>query len=480
MWMNKSIVEIHSGLVKKKVTPLELVEECISLCSKDSCNSFEATCFDTAIKDAKKIKEVKEEEILKGIPFFAKDNFSTKGVETTASSNSLNGYIPLFDASVITKLKNAGMILMGKTTLDELAMGGTGTTSHKGISTNPYDHSRIIGGSSCGSAGVVSQGIVPFALGSDTGDSVRKPASHAGLVGFKPTWGRVSRYGLFPFAASLDTVSYFTRNVLDASYILSYISGYDNKDMSSSKRKKEKYQEYVLNKNRLKKIGYFKEVYNSIENKKIKSAFDNLLLKLKEKGYVVSEYDYPKDLLNALYPTYMLISCAEATSNDANIDGIKFGQGESDAKSWKEYMTKVRTKGFSTLIKRRFIIGSYSLLEENIDEMFTRAQKARRLIVNKLNEFFDDFDYLLVPASYSIPSKVDSLDTKWSSKPSFLDNILTLGNFGGNPSITLPLTFCDNLPIGVNVTGRVFEDGYVFSLASDIEKITKLSNLVKE
>lgn len=480
MWMNKSIIEIHNGLVKKKVTPIQLVEECISLSNNDKCNSLEATCFDEARKQALKIKEIKEDEILKGIPFYAKDNISTMGVETTASSNSLNGYVPLFDASVITKLKNAGMILMGKTTLDELAMGGTGTTSHKGVSTNPYDHKRIIGGSSCGSAGVVSQGIVPFALGSDTGDSVRKPASHAAIVGYKPTWGRVSRYGLFSFATSLDTVSYFTRNVLDASYILSYISGYDNKDMSSSSRKKEKYQDYILKKKKLKKVGYFKEVYNSIKNKDIKNAFDDLLNKLKDKGYQVSEYDYPIELLNALYPTYMIISCAEANSNNANIDGIKFGPGVSDAKSWVEYMTKARTKGFSELIKRRFVIGSFSLLAENQEEMFTRAQKARRLIVNALNDFFDEHDFLLLPASYSIPSKISELDTKWSTKPSYLDNILTLGNFGGNPSITLPLTFSSSLPIGVNVTGRVFEDGYVFSLASEIEKITKLTNLVKE
>ena len=480
MWMNKSITEIHSALVKKKVTPIELVEECISLSEKDKCNSLEACCFDQARKQAKEIKEIKEEEILKGIPFFAKDNFSTLGVETTASSNILNGYIPIFDASVITKLKNAGMILMGKTTMDELAMGGNGTTSHKGVSTNPYDHKRIIGGSSCGSAGVVSTGIVPFALGSDTGDSVRKPASHAGLVGFKPTWGRVSRYGLLSFATSLDTVSYFTRNVLDASYILSCISGYDNKDMSSSTRKKEKYQDYVLKKKTFKKIGYFKEVYNSITNKQIKEAFDNLLSNLKEKGYVVSEYDYPKELLYALYPTYMIISCAEANSNNACLDGIKYGPGVKDASSWVEYMTKARTKGFSELIKRRFVIGSFSLLSQNQEEMFTRAQKARRLIVNELNKFFDEHDYLLLPAAYSLPPKISELDTKWSSKPDFLDNILTLGNFGGNPSITLPLTFINNMPLGVNVTGRIFEDGYVFSMACEIEKITKLSNLVKE
>ena len=479
-WNNKSITEIHNALVKKEVTPTELVKECIEESKKDKCNSLEATCFEEALSNAEKIKEVKDNEILKGIPFYAKDNFSTKGVETTASSNILNGYVPIYNATVIDKLKKAGMILMGKTTMDELAMGGTGLSSHKGISTNPYDHERIIGGSSCGSAGVVAQGFVPFALGSDTGDSVRKPASYNSLVGYKPSWGRVSRYGLFAFATSLDTVAYFTRNVLDASYILSAIDGHDKKDMSSSYRTKEKYYEYIKKEKKLKKIGYFRYVYENITNKDIKVAFDKLVDNLMKNGYIVEEYDYPKELLDALYPTYMIISCAEATSNNACLDGIKYGQGVSDASSWVEYMTKARTKGFSSLIKRRFVIGSYSLLEENQKDIFIKAQKARHLIVNELNKFFDIFDYLLVPASYSEPKKISEIETRWSSKPDFLDNILTLGNFGGNPSITLPLTTTNKMPVGVNVTGRTFEDGYVFSLANDIEKITNIHDKVKE
>lgn len=479
MWMNKSISEIHQGLVNREVTASELVEECISLIQKDDCNCFEATAFEEARKQAEKITEVKENEFLKGIPFLAKDNYSTKGIETTASSNILNGYVPLFDATVIKKLKNAGMIMVAKTTMDELAMGGTGTTGHKGNTLNPYDHERIVGGSSCGSAASLAEGIAPFALGSDTGDSVRKPASHAGLVGFKPTWGRVSRFGLFPFAPSLDAVGYFTRNVLDASYVLTTLAGHDDNDMSSSFRKKEKYQDYVLNHRVLKKVGYFKAVMDNITDPQIKEAYQNILDKLAKKGYEVIAYDYPVELLDALYPTYMLISCAEATSNDANLDGIKFGPAATDhPTTWQEYMKECRTKGFSDLIKRRFVIGSFSLLAENQPEMFNRAQKARRLIVDELNRFFDSVDYLVVPASYSIPKKIKDLSTAWSTKPDFLDNILTLGNFGGNPSITIPMMKKEGLPIGINITGRVFEDGYVFAMAKEIEDITGLHDLV--
>lgn len=481
MWMNKSISELHEALVKKEVTASQLVEECIELVQKDRCNSFEATAFEEARKQASKIVEVKEDEYLKGIPYLAKDNYSTKGIETTASSDILNGYVPLFDATVIKKLKNAGMILVAKTTMDELAMGGTGTTGHKGNTTNPYDQERIVGGSSCGSAASLAQGIAPMALGSDTGDSVRKPASHAGLVGYKATWGRISRYGLFPFAPSMDAVGFFTRNVLDASYVLTALSGHDENDMSSSFRKKEKYQNYVLEHKTLKKVGYFNGVMDAITDPQIKEAYQNILNQLKEKGYEIVAYDYPLELLDALYPTYMLISCAEATSNDANLDGIKFGPAATNhPKTWQEYMKECRTKGFSDLIKRRFVIGSFSLLAENQPEMFNRAQKARRLIVNELNKFFDSVDYLVVPASYSVPKKISELSTAWSTKPDFLDNILTLGNFGGNPSITVPMMKENGLPIGINITGRVFEDGYVFGLADEIEKITGLHDLIAE
>lgn len=477
--MNKSIGELHTLLVNGEVTSTDLVLDAIEGCKNDKCNSLEATCYEKAIEEAKKITEVKEDEYLKGIPYLAKDNYSTKGVETSGSSNILNGYVPLFDATVVSKLKNAGMIQIGHTTMDELAMGGTGTTGRKGTTTNPYDTTRIVGGSSSGSAAAMAQGIVPFALGSDTGDSVRKPASHAGLVGYKPTWGRVSRFGLFPFAPSLDTIGYFTRDVLDSAYVLTALAGHDNKDMSSSRRKKEKYENYVLSGKSFKRVGYFKAIVDNMPEGEIKKAFLDLIEKLKIAGYEVNAYDYPVELLDALYPTYMLISCAEATSNNANLDGIRFGpKADGKPETFKEYMTDCRTRGFSDLIKRRFVIGSFSLLSANQEEMFTRAQKARRLIVDKMNDFFDSFDYFISPASFSIPSKIDELSTAWSTKPDFLDNILTIGNFGGYPSLTLPMTFVSGMPIGLNITGRIFEDGRVFALAKDVEDITGLRCLV--
>lgn len=478
-WMNKSISSLHDLLVKGKVTASELVEDCIQAIGKDRCNSFEATCFDKAREEAKKIASVKEEEYLKGIPFLAKDNFSTRGVETTGSSKILEGYVPLYDATAVSRLKRAGMILVAKTTMDELAMGGTGTTGHKGVTTNPYDKTRIVGGSSCGSAAAVSQGIAPLALGSDTGDSVRKPASYSQTVGYKATWGRISRFGLFPFATSLDAVGFFTRNVKDAAYVLSALAGHDTMDMSSSYRKKERYQNYVLEHRTLKRVGYFKSVLEAMKDETIKGSYLDLLHSLSEKGYDVIEYDYPEALLDALYPTYMILSCAESTSNNANLDGIRFGpKAKGECKTYEEYMTRARTDGFSDMIKRRFVIGGFSLLSANQSEMFNRAQKARRLIVDEMNKFFDSIDYLVLPASYDKPKKIDELSTAWSTKPDFLDNILTIGNFGGYPSLTLPLGVEDGLPFGINITGRIFEDGYVLSMGNEIESIVKRKDII--
>jgi aspartyl-tRNA(Asn)/glutamyl-tRNA(Gln) amidotransferase subunit A len=242
-YLDLTIREIHEALVSKKVTPLELVLESLKRAEADTNNCFEYIAKDEAIEFAKSLGEPEENNLLWGIPYLLKDNFSTKNIPTTASSNILNNYVPVFDATVVKKLKDAKAILIGKTTLDELAMGGTGMSGHKGITYNPYDdkNERLCGGSSCGSAAGVSSAITPFSIGSDTGDSVRKPASFNALVGIKPTWGRISRYGLFSFANSLDHVAYFTRSVEDSAIVLSALAGRDDKDMTSSFEKVDNY-----------------------------------------------------------------------------------------------------------------------------------------------------------------------------------------------------------------------------------------------
>lgn len=477
-YLDLTIKEMHQALVDKKITPLELTLEAIKRAKEDNNNAFETILVKEAIEIASNLKEPEVDNIFWGIPVGIKDNFSTKGILTTGSSEILRDYVPVFNATVVQKLLDAHAVPIAKTTLDELAMGGTGTTGHKGITYNPYDpsHTRLVGGSSCGSAAMVSNAIVPFALGSDTGDSVRKPASYAGLVGFKPTWGRISRFGLFPFAPSLDHVAYFTRSVEDSALSLSLLAGRDNHDATSSTKPVEDYAKAINNPIKGVKIAVLREVVDSIDDKNILEAFNNTIKELEKQGAVVEYVDFSIKLLESIYPTYMVISCAEATSNNANLDGIKFGP-RYEADTYTDVMIKARTKGFCELIRRRFIIGSFALMRENQNDLFLRAQKARRLIVNRTNEILSDYDFIYVPAAPSIAPKFSDSSDRLSNNYLIAGNILVLGNFAGLPSLTLPIGKENNMPFGANVMGRAFEEAKVFNVAKAIENIVGLENM---
>ena len=371
MYRGMSIEQLHKLLLEKKVTPLELAKDAIELAKKDSNNAFEYIMEEEAIEIAKSLNEPEVNNPLWGIPFVIKDNISTKNVPTTAGSNILRGYIPVYNATVVEKLYAAHAVPIGKVTLDELAMGGTGTTGHLGITFNPYDrkHERLVGGSSCGSAAATANGIVPFALASDTGDSTRKPASYAGLVGLKPTWGRISRFGLFPFCPSLDTVGIFTRSVKDCAYVLNAAAGEDRNDMTSSRLPVYDYAKDIEKFDKKRKIAVVQEIFDAVKDEDIKSTFLKTVAQLKSSGFTVEFTHLPVDLLSTLFPTYFVLSCAEATSNNANLDGIKFGP-LSKGETYEEVMKNARTKGFSELIKRRFVIGSFALMKENQNDLF--------------------------------------------------------------------------------------------------------------
>lgn len=477
-YLDLPLHDIHAALVAKKTTPLALTEEAIKRAKVDRNNAFEYINESEAIRFAATLKEAELDNVFWGVPYLLKDNFSTKGIPTTASSNVLNGYVPLFDATVETKLKAAKAVLIGKTTLDELAMGGTGTTGHLGKTFNPWDptHERMIGGSSCGSAAAVASSIVPFSLGSDTGDSVRKPASFAGLVGMKPTWGRISRYGLFPFAPSLDHVGFFTRNATDSALLLDLLSGRDEHDSTSSFRPVEKYESKIGQPIKGLKIAVIKEITDSISNRKLSVSFEKSLDALAKDGAEIEYVSFGRDLLESIYATYIVISCAEATSNDANLDGIKFGPYYG-GKTYQEVMYNARTKGFSELIKRRFVIGSFALMRENQDVLFLRAQKNRAKIVERTNAILKDHDFIFVPAASGVAPKFSDSGDRLSDEYLIADNHLALGNFAGLPSITLPLSLIAGLPVGVNIMGRAFEETNLYQIASAFEKISGLEGL---
>jgi aspartyl-tRNA(Asn)/glutamyl-tRNA(Gln) amidotransferase subunit A len=478
MYEGKSILELHELLISKKVTPLDLAKDAIELAKKDNNNAFEYIMESEAIEIASNLGEPEANNPLWGIPFVIKDNMSTKDVPTTASSNILNGYIPVYDAAVVERLKNAKAVPVGKTTLDELAMGGTGTSGHLGITYNPWDDSktRLVGGSSCGSAAATAAGIVPFALASDTGDSTRKPASLAGLVGFKPTWSRISRYGLFPFAPSLDTVGVFARNVEDVAIVTEVLSGRDDRDSTSSTQPVDKYYEKLRNSCEKRRISIVKEIRDSVKDKAVLDAFNKTVEGFKKRGFEIKEVSLPNDLLLSLFPTYFVISCAEATSNNANMDGIKFGL-LSNGTTFEEVMSDARTRGFGELIKRRFVIGSFALMKENQHDLFLRAQKNRRRIVEAINNILKDSDFIYLPAAPSIAPKFNEASDRLSDEYLIADNHLCLGNFAGLPSITLPIGFKDGMPFGANLMGRAFEETELFQVSYELEQITGLANI---
>lgn len=471
----KFIDDIRNGLDSGKVTSDKLFEEAVNKAYKyqDVYNSF------VTIMDKK--DEVCSNSILSGIPYALKDNISTKGILTTASSNILKDYIPLYDATIYKKLKNSGAVLMGKTVLDELAMGGTGTTGHTGIVRNPWNKDRMIGGSSAGSAASVALGIVPFAIGSDTGDSIRKPAAYGGIVGYKPTYGRISRYGLFSFASSLDHVGVFARSVKDVSYVMDVVKGHDDKDMTSLPDEDVSYTSELDNDVSGKKLFYIKEAIEidngNNELKEIINNFKSVLEKCKELGMIVEEVSFDKELLEAIYPVYNVISCAEATSNNSNLTGIPFGN-RVDGKNVNDIMMNTRTNGFSELIKRRFVIGSYVLQKENQERLFLNACRVRRLIVNRMNELFEKYDGLIMPTSGNIAPLFDDASDKLSDEYLILGNHLVIGNFGGFPSISIPSGFVNDMPVSVNITGRAKEDSLVLNMANKVESLLDCKGMV--
>lgn len=483
MLRGKSIIELREELDSGKVTREELFEEAkeLSLKFQDEYNIYETIL--------EKYKSKDRDTLINGIPYALKDNFSTSGILTTGSSNILKDYVPAYDATVYKKLKNAGAVLVGKTTLDELAMGGTGTTGHKGVVRNPWDKERQIGGSSAGSAAAVALGIVPFSIGSDTGDSVRKPASLGGIVGFKPTYGRISRYGLFAFASSLDHVAMFSRNVRDTAIVTDILKGQDINDMTTLKDDGKKYVDTLDNDINGKKLFYIKEIcdkelYKDSNDSVLNESLDKfmeLVDKVKALGVEVEEVSFDKKLLEAIYPIYMCISCAEATSNNANLTGLQFGP-RGVGNSIDELMFDARTKGFSEFIKRRFVFGSYVLQKENQERLFLNAQRIRRMIVDKMTELFKEYDGMILPASGGIASKFDQTsddvkNDKLSDRYLILENHLAIGNFGGFPSITIPYCFINDMPIGVNITGGIKTDDVVLNIANKVEELTGLKDI---
>ena len=474
------IVKLHEMLINGEITSKELIDEAILKSKKlqEICNPFV-----TILDDAKEVEIT--DSLLSGIPYGIKDNYSTKGILSTGSSNTLKDYVPFFDATAVANLKKHGAVAVNKTVLDEFGMGGTGTTGHTGVVRNPWDTKRMCAGSSSGSAAAVAAGVYPYALGSDTGDSIRKPAAFCGIVGYKPTYGMISRYGLFPFASSLDTCGVLTRRVEDAAIVVDAMKGIDENDETSWDSSNINLYKDLNSDVKGKKLFYIKEICN-IENydnpsEMLKKHLENFkeTLKIAEKlGMSIDEVSIDKTLLNTILSVYVCISCAEATSNMSNLTGISFGP-RGNGKKVIDMMKDYRTKGFSPLIKRRFVIGSYVLQKENQERYFLNAARIRRLITNKFKELFKEYDGLIMPVSSGVASLLDnSNEMVESNEITVLENHLQIGNFGGFPSITIPNGMIDSLPVGINITSNCYEDQKVLNIAKALEDEMDYKNMI--
>lgn len=479
MYMNKSIKEIHEALKNKEVTVEKLIKE-----SLQKSHELQNTCnpFVTIIDDAKETTVT--DDLLSGIPYGIKDNYSTKGILSTGSSNTLKDYVPFFTATAIANLESHNAVAINKTVMDEFGMGGTGTTGHTGIVRNPWDKTRMCAGSSAGSACAVAAGVYPFATGSDTGDSIRKPAAYCGIVGYKPTYGMISRYGLFPFASSLDHCGVLTRNVEDAAIVVDAMKGIDKNDMTSWDSKNIHLLESLTGNVKNKKLCYVKEIcdINNYPNasKELKEHLENFNKTVelaKTLGMEVDEVSVDQTLLNAVASTYVVISCAEATSNMSNLTGFIFGP-RGEGKTYIEQMKDYRTKGFSPLIKRRFVIGSYVLQAENKDRYFHNAQRVRRLLVDTWNKLFEKYDAVILPVGSGPAKKLENNDDTLDENTTVLEEHLQIGNFGGYPSITIPNGFVDNMPVAFNITGKCYDDENVLNIAYAFENAMNYKNQI--
>lgn len=426
------------------------------------------------------LKSVSPELPFYGIPVVLKDLVNMKGTLTTGSSAILGNYVSPYDATITEKLKAAGAIIIGKASCDTFGMGGTNMTAATGPVYNPYDLSRMAGGSSGGSAALVASGVVPMAIGTDTGDSIRKPASFCGIVGLKPTYGRISRYGVIPYASSLDHVGVFTRNVMDAALSLEVLAGRDDRDMTSSERPVEAYSKLLTGDLKGKRIGILTNVIEAISNPQTLRDFEAFKAKLKEAGAVLVDIRLKEELMHAFLPTYYIIANAEATANHSNLDGLRFGVS-LPGDDIEAIMTASRTAGFGKLLRKRFVIGSYALFTENQEKIFRKAQKVRRLIVEDLKAALTQCDVLIAPASGQGAPKLDSQSIdQLSNEYLIAENYMALANFSGYPSLTLPFTEVDGLPVGVNLTAMAHADAMLLDIAYGMESLTGLKDKIQE
>lgn len=476
-YLDLDIKTINEKLKTKEIKPIDLVNEAFKRIEETDLNCFITLNKEEAIKQALELEKKEVDNILFGLPIAIKDNIITKGLRTTAASHILDDFIPVYDATVISKIKEKNMIIIGKTNMDEFAMGSTGETSYFGNTLNPWNKSLVPGGSSSGSAACVAARITPLSLGTDTGGSIRQPSSFCGLVGLKPTYGRVSRYGIIAFASSLDQVGPITRNVYENALLLNVISGYDKNDLTSSKEKVKDYTSLIGQDISNLKIAVPNYYMSDTIDKTVRQAVLDVIDLLKEKRCQIDYVDI--DYLEYAIPLYQVIALGEASSNLARYDGVRYGLKVDNFKNIDELYKNTRSEGFGNEVKRRIMIGSYILSGENANIYYYKALKLRKAMTDSFKKCLAKYDLIIGPTNTDVAYK---LGTKQDDAlKSFYDDLLTIPvNMSGLPALSLPVGFKNNLPIGMHIIGNYFEEDKIYQLASFVEKELNLDLNIKE
>lgn len=478
-----TIKGIQAGLKAGDFTAVELTQAIFEFVAEtdERLNAFITLNKDQALDQAKAADERgygEDAPLLNGVPIGIKDNIVTEGLETTSGSLMLDGFVPTYDATVITKLKEAGAIIIGKLNLDEFAMGGSTETSYYGPTRNPWDLDRTPGGSSGASGASVAAGQVPASLGTDTGGSVRNPAAYNGVVGMKPTYGAVSRYGAIAFASSLDQVGPLTMTVEDNALVLEAIAGHDLMDSTSLPTVELNYSEKIGQPIEGMRIAFPKEYQSDAINSEIRDAMQVARDFFEERGAIVEEVSLPHSALGI--DVYYIISSAEASSNMQRYDGIRYGYRSPEAKDLDEIYVKSRSEAFGDEVKRRIMLGTYSLSSDTFDLFYKKAAQVRTLIIEDFKKVFEDYDLIMGPTTTSTAFKLggriaDPIEM-------YTADLLTVPvNLAGIPAISVPAGYdSQGLPIGMQLIGKPLDEASLYQVAYEFEQNHDFSGRVPE
>lgn len=468
-YLDKGIEEIHELLKNKTIKPIDLVNECFERIEENKeLNAYITLNKEEAIKQAEALEDKEVDNILFGLPIAVKDNIVTKGLRTTCASHMLDNFTPIYDATVVEKIKAKNMIIIGKTNMDEFAMGSTSRTSYFGAPRNPWNKNRISGGSSGGSATTIAARDLLFALGSDTGGSIRQPASYTGIVGMKPTYGRISRFGLVAFASSLDQIGPMTKNVYENAILLNALVGKDERDLTSARKDEEDFTRLIGKDIKGLKIAVPNFLMSDIVNEEIRTKIEEVIEMLKSKGAIVDYVDV-KYLDNAV-TLYQIIAMGEASSNLARFDGIRYGHSKENPKDIESLYLETRAEGFGEEVKRRIMVGSYLLSGENAKIYYDKALSIRDDMKKEFSKVFENYDLIIGPTTTT--TAYDLTESMDDPRKTFMDDVLVIPvNMAGLPGLNIPVGFDkENMPIGMHIIGKAFDEAEIYHLASFIEK----------